>query len=137
MLAQLDHFSFLAASQGTKERHLVVYLIVDTRINPRYMYIHEHEDEIAQETTFSITDIMWTLLRCIMIERLSSWRGRITPRPSLPPSLCGSLLRQHLCSLTSHEDFLMECSRPWGRLVYAMLWYLATGDSTMRGRGTH
>lgn len=85
-LWQLAKFSFLAASQGTEERHLAIYMIVDTRISPRYMYIHE--DEIVQDVALSIADSMWTLLRCIMIERLSSWRGRLDSdySPSKPAS---------------------------------------------------
>ena len=81
---ELAKFQVLAASQGSGERHMLMYMFVETRIRPCYMYIHEDGELQALATAHSL----WTLVRGIMVERLSSWRGRSDSdySPSKPSS---------------------------------------------------
>ena len=37
----LAKFSFLEYLPSSKERHMIVYMIVESRVPPCYMYIHE------------------------------------------------------------------------------------------------
>ena len=37
----LAKFAFLECLLGSRERHLIMYLIVDSWVSPCYMYIHE------------------------------------------------------------------------------------------------
>ena len=80
---------------------MLMYMFVDTRICPCYMYIHDDGDSQALVAAHSL----WTFVRGIMVERLSFWRGGLgtwtTPRPSPPSRWHGLLLLPLLCSPTS------------------------------------
>ena len=94
---KLAKFSFLATSQGMEERHMVVHLFVDTRVRPGYVFVHE--DEMQQDAALVVAQRMWTLLRCIMIERLSAWRGRLDSDYS--PSKGASKLARYTAAAAS------------------------------------
>lgn len=65
---------------------MLVHFFVETRIRPCYMYIHE--DELTQDLVLPAAHSLWALLRGIMIDRLSSWRGclDLDYSPSKPSS---------------------------------------------------
>ena len=52
---------------------MLMYMFVETRIRPCYMYIHEDDDLQALATAHSL----WTLVRGIMVERLSILKREI------------------------------------------------------------
>ena len=87
---ELAKFQVLTASQGSGERHMLMYMFVETRIRPCYMYIHEDDELQALATVHSF----WTLVRGIMVERLPSWRGRSDSdySPSKPSSKMAQLV---------------------------------------------
>lgn len=81
---ELAKFQVLATSQGPGEQHMLMYLFVETHIRPCYMYIHEDEETQVLAAAHSL----WTMVPGIMVERLSSWRGRLDSdySPSKPSS---------------------------------------------------
>ena len=82
----LARFMLVAGRPKAIERQLIMYLFVETRILPCYVYFHE--DEVMQDMAREFAIQNWTCLRRALIERLSVHWGRLDSdySPSKPSS---------------------------------------------------
>lgn len=71
----LARFMIVAGRPEEEERQLIMYLFVETRILPCYVYIHE--DEIMLDMARELATQTWACLRRALGERLSMHRGRL------------------------------------------------------------
>ena len=71
-------------SPEATERHIVMYLIVDSRMSPCYVYVQE--DEISQDLARELATETWSCLRQALQGRLGDVWTRTT---NLSPSLLG------------------------------------------------
>ena len=60
----LAKFTFLECLPSSRERHLIMYLIVDSRIPPSYMYIHE--DALPSSEATGLATLVWRHLCCTL-----------------------------------------------------------------------
>ena len=70
----LAKFTFLESLPGSRERHLLMYMIVDSRLSPCYMYIHE--DALPVTEARGLAMAVWRQVCCTLSERLVGSRGR-------------------------------------------------------------
>ena len=70
----LAKFAFLECLPGSQERHLIMYMIVDSRVSPCYMYIHE--DALPATEARGLAMVVWRQVCCTLSERLVGSRGR-------------------------------------------------------------
>ena len=69
----LTKFTFLECLLGSQEHHLIMYLIVDSRIPPCYMYIHE--DTLPAVEARGLAMVVWRQVCCTLSEHLVGSRG--------------------------------------------------------------
>ena len=70
----LAKFTFLECLPSSRERHLIMYLIVDSMIPPCYMYIDE--DALPSSDATGLATLVWRQICCTLSERLVGSRGR-------------------------------------------------------------
>lgn len=66
-------FMLVVGASEAKKSQLFIYIIVESRILPRYVYIHE--DKIMQDMAGEFVVQTWVYLRHTLSERLSKFRG--------------------------------------------------------------
>ena len=82
----LATFTVIPGTPEATERHLVMHMIVDSRISPCYVYVHE--DEVPPSVARDYAVETWSCLRRALGVRLAVFRGRLDSdySPSKPAS---------------------------------------------------
>lgn len=86
MFWDLATFSVIPGTPEAPERHLVMYMVVDSRVTPCYVYIYE--DDVSQSVARDLAGETWRCLRRALSARLVGFRGRLDSdySPSKPAS---------------------------------------------------
>ena len=70
----LAKFSFLEFLPASQERHLIMYMIVDSKVPPCYMYVHD--DALLPSEATGLATQIWQQFCCTLSERLVGSRGQ-------------------------------------------------------------
>lgn len=86
MFWDLATFTVIPGTPEAPERHLVMHMVVDSRVTPCYVYVHE--DEVSQSVARDFAVETWSCLRRALRARLAGFRGRLDSdySPSKPAS---------------------------------------------------